>query len=68
MWRLPVSVARQVHFQSIIDSVPTAVYELLRNSVEALATRVEIVVDMESLSVAVVHNGRGFDSAARARL
>ncbi|CAK7905966.1 DNA mismatch repair protein Mlh3p [[Candida] anglica] len=68
--RLPDGIRSQIQSQVSIVSLGDVVRELLQNSVDAHATKVEIVLDFKSKSVKVIDNGDGlsqvdFDSIVK---
>lgn len=58
--RLPDPTSRKVHSYSVVESIYTIISELLRNSIQAGSSEVKIILDLESLSIAVADNGNGF--------
>lgn len=60
--KLPYLISEKIRSYSVVESIYTVVSELLRNSIQAKSSEVEIIIDPESLSILVSDNGNGFSS------
>lgn len=58
---LPDSTTSQIRSSFIIPSLAACVLELVQNSLDASATRIEVAVGPDSWQCRVTDNGRGID-------
>lgn len=58
--KLPSELSRRIHAYSVVDSIFTVFLELLCLSLAAEATEISVILDLSSLSIAVLDNGNGF--------
>ena len=58
---LPDSTTSQIRSSFIIPSLTACVLELVQNSLDASATRIEVAVGPDSWQCRVTDNGRGID-------
>lgn len=57
--KLDRDVSRMIQSQVTIDSYSSAVRELIYNSVDAGASKIDITLDLQSLSILIIDNGGG---------
>lgn len=59
--RLSSDIVKRLRSDVVIGSVAQCILELVQNSIDASATVVEVLVDIQAASLQVVDNGQGID-------